>query len=71
MTERARANPPSADPDVVPFDLVRFATLPEERREMLLHVNTLIDGISYGTVVLVLQDAKVIQVETSEKFRLR
>ena len=28
-------------------------------------------GIAYGTVVLVLQDGKVIQVETSEKIRLK
>ncbi|HET6712984.1 MAG TPA: YezD family protein [Actinomycetota bacterium] len=38
---------------------------------MLLHVHDLLAGIAYGTVVLVLQDGKVIQVETSEKIRLK
>jgi hypothetical protein len=34
-------------------------------------VYDLLGGISFGTVVLVLQDGKVIQVETSEKIRLQ
>ena len=44
---------------------------PAEQRQLLLHVHELLGGIAYGTVVLVLQDGKVIQVETSEKIRLR
>jgi len=66
-----RAREAAGDEEAIPFDLVRFAALPPERREVLLHVSGLMDGIAYGTVVLVLQDAKVIQVETSEKIRLR
>ncbi len=30
-----------------------------------------LDEIAYGTVVMVLQDGRVIQIETSEKIRLR
>jgi len=45
--------------------------MPAEQRELLLHVHDLLGGIAYGTVVLVLQDGKVIQVETSEKIRLK
>ncbi len=59
----------SSDRDV-PVDVIRFASLPPERRELLLHVHDLLGGIAYGSVVLVLQDGKVIQVETSEKIRL-
>ncbi len=36
-----------------------------------MHVNELLDDISFGTVVIVMQDGKVIQIETSEKIRLR
>jgi hypothetical protein len=49
----------------------RFLTLPEERRSMLLRVSDLLDEISFGTVMIVQQDGKVIQIETSEKIRLR
>lgn len=48
-----------------------FAAMSAEQRQLLLHVHDLLGGIAYGTVVLVLQDGKVIQVETSEKIRLK
>jgi hypothetical protein len=55
----------------IPAEVLRFAALPAEQRQLLLHVHDLLGGIAYGTVVLVLQDGKVIQVETSEKIRLK
>jgi hypothetical protein len=55
----------------VPAEVLRFATLPEDRRRLLLHVDELLSEIAYGNVVIVLQDGKVIQIETSEKIRLR
>ena len=55
----------------IPTEVLRFAGLSSEQRELLLHVHDLLGGIVYGTVVLVLQDGKVIQVETSEKIRLK
>jgi hypothetical protein len=55
----------------IPTEVLRFAGLSPEQRELLLHVHDLLGGIAYGTVVLVLQDGKVIQVETSEKIRLK
>ena len=55
----------------LPPDVVRFAGLSDERKALLLHVHELLGSISYGTVVLVLQDGKVLQIETSEKIRLR
>ena len=48
-----------------------FVTLPEERRALLLHVSGLLDEIAFGTVVIVMQDGAVMQIETSEKIRLR
>ena len=59
-----------ADRDL-PADVVTFAGLADERKALLLHVHELLGSISYGTVVLVLQDGKVLQIETSEKIRLR
>jgi hypothetical protein len=55
----------------VPDEVVRLAALDPARRELLLHVDELLDEIAFGTVVIVLQDGKVIQIETSEKIRLR
>ena len=55
----------------LPLDVVRFAGLPAEERRLLLHAHELIAEIAHGTVVLVLQDGKVIQIETSEKVRIR
>ena len=55
----------------VPAEVLRFAALPREQRQLLMHVHDLLGGIAYGTVVLVLQDGTVIQVETSEKIRLK
>ena len=54
----------------LPLDALRYAELPEDRRRMLLHVSELLDAIDYGTVVLVLHEGEVVQVETSEKIRL-
>jgi hypothetical protein len=55
----------------LPADVVTFAGLSEERQALLLHVHELLRSISHGTVVLVLQDGKILQIETSEKIRLR
>lgn len=54
----------------VPEDLVRFAALPKERRLLLLQVSDFLEEIDYGTVVVVMHDGKVAQIETSEKIRL-
>jgi hypothetical protein len=55
----------------LPAEVVTFAGLSDERKALLLHVHDLLQSISFGTVVLVLQDGKVLQIETSEKIRLR
>ena len=58
-------------PSEIPPEVLRFAALGEEQRRLLLHVHGLLETIPYGTVVLVMQDGKLIQIETSEKIRLR
>jgi hypothetical protein len=54
----------------IPLDVLRFAMLPEERRTLLLQVNDLLEQIDYGTVVIVMHEGKVTQIEMSEKIRL-
>ncbi len=41
------------------------------RRLVLARVADILRRISFGTVVLVVQDGKVVQIEMAEKFRLR
>jgi hypothetical protein len=55
----------------LPVDVIRFSALDADRRKLLLDVHDLLEEISYGNVVIVLQDGRVIQIETSEKIRLR
>jgi len=54
----------------IPVEVLSFATLPHERRELLLQVNDLLDQIAFGTVVIVLHEGRVTQIEASEKIRL-
>jgi hypothetical protein len=68
---RLRSVDTSSGSHEVPPEVLRYAALPQERRRLLMHVDELLSEIAYGTVVIVLQDGKVIQIETSEKIRLR
>jgi len=52
-------------------DTVAWSDLPEEERAVLLKVSEILKRIQFGTVVLVIQDGKVVQIEMAEKFRLR
>ena len=38
---------------------------------MLVRVVEILRDIDFGTVLLVVQDGKVVQIEMAEKFRLR
>ena len=51
-----------------PLDLV---SLSEEERRILGQVIEVLRRIEYGTVLLIVQDGKVVQIEMAEKFRLR
>ena len=48
-----------------------LSALSEEERLVLLRVADILRRIQFGTVVLVVQDGKVVQIEMAEKFRLR
>lgn len=68
---RMHAVAPVDEPVEVASDIARYAALDPARRALLLHVDELLDEIAFGHVVIVLQDGRVIQIETSEKIRLR
>ena len=48
-----------------------LADLTDDERLVLAKVADIVRKIQYGTVVLVIQDGKVVQIEMAEKFRLR
>jgi hypothetical protein len=43
----------------------------QEEQAVLARVGTVLRRISFGTVSLVVQDGRVVQIEMAEKFRLR
>ncbi len=45
--------------------------LTEDEREVVLKVAEVLRRIEFGTVLLVVQDGKVVQIEMAEKIRLR
>ena len=52
-------------------EMLAALELSEEERVVLAKVAGIVRRINYGTVVLVIQDGKVVQIEMAEKFRLR
>ena len=49
----------------------QLAALSPEEREVMLKVVDILRKLQFGTVLLVVQDGKVVQIEMAEKFRLR
>lgn len=45
--------------------------LTDEERAVLLRVAEVLRKLNFGTVLLVVQDGKVVQIEMAEKIRLR
>lgn len=48
-----------------------FEALSDEERMVLLKVAEVLRKLNFGTVLLVVQDGKVVQIEMAEKIRLR
>lgn len=49
----------------------RVEDLTEEEGAVLLKVVEVLRRIEFGTILLVVQNGKVVQIEMAEKFRLR
>ena len=45
--------------------------LTDEERDVVLRVVEVLRRIEFGTILLVVQDGRVVQIEMAEKFRLR
>ncbi len=59
------------EPNAPPSTVEQLAALSDDEREVLVRVAEIVRKIQFGTVVLVIQDGKVVQIEMAEKFRLR
>jgi hypothetical protein len=62
---------PAPAADAADVTTKQLAALSEDERAVLARVAEIVRKIQFGTVVLVIQDAKVVQIEMAEKFRLR
>ena len=62
---------PTSDGEGSAAEQLAALDLSEDERLVLAKVAGIVRRISYGTVVLVIQDGKVVQIEMAEKFRLR
>jgi hypothetical protein len=60
--------PPSSDPAVRRWEPVGLTA---DELEVILRVLDSLRSIRFGTVVIVVQDGKVVQIETAEKIRVR
>jgi hypothetical protein len=58
----ASRSEPSSEPGV--------ARLSTDELEVLLRVGDVLRTVRFGTVLIVVQDGKVVQMEVAEKFRL-
>ena len=61
----------SDQPEAPVGEPASIASLSPEEQAVLLKVAEILHRIQFGTVVLVVQDGKVVQIEMAEKFRLR
>lgn len=43
----------------------------EQEKEYLKQVDRLVKEVKYGTITIVIQDGKVIQIDKTEKIRLK
>ena len=64
--EAGRPSDPPAVPEGSGLD-----TLTDEERAVLMKVADVLRKLKFGTVLLVVQDGKVVQIEMAEKIRLR
>jgi hypothetical protein len=50
---------------------IELEALSEDERRILEEVVRVLRRINFGTILLIVQDGKVVQIEMAEKFRLR
>jgi len=52
-----------------PADFTLNSAEPQNHEQILLRIAHAINGVRFGSVEVVIQDSKVVQVERKEKFR--
>ena len=58
-------------PDTTDEPTLSPLNLTDEEKAVLAKVAEVLRKINFGTIVLVVHDGKVVQIEMAEKFRLR
>jgi hypothetical protein len=58
-------------PEPTPDEQLAGLELTDEEKVVVARVTEILRRVNFGTVVLVVQDGKVVQIEMAEKFRLR
>jgi hypothetical protein len=43
----------------------------EERDEILAHLMKMLESLKFGSITLIVQDGKIVQIEKNEKIRLQ
>jgi hypothetical protein len=71
LTARRSIGAMSDGSDPTPAGELEDLDLTEDEKAVLAKVGAILRRLSFGTVVLVVQDGKVVQIEMAEKFRLR
>jgi hypothetical protein len=67
-----RSSPPRRVPVAeTPSDALTSLSLTDDEQVVLAKVADILRKVRFGTVVVVVQDGKVVQIEMAEKFRLR
>ena len=64
----ATPEPSSSDPAATRPDRIELTA---DELEVIRRVRDSLRSIRFGTVLIVVQDGKVVQIETAEKIRLR
>jgi len=64
----SQPKPPGPPDDTT---IAAFVSMSPDERQVLLKVSEILKRLQFGTVLLVVQDGKVVQIEMAEKFRLR
>lgn len=57
------------EPEPEPGDALEG--LSEEERDVMTKVVGILRRLQFGTILLIVQDGKVVQIEMAEKYRLR
>ena len=71
-TTRPADEPPESDlPTDVPASPPKPSALDADELDVIRRVRDSLHSIRFGTVLIVVQDGKVVQIETAEKIRLR